>query len=316
MPAVSKACLAFVVMFLCALAARAAEAQGAGSAALCGGERYELGGGRGGEPPALTLTVDGVRGEFLIDYGATQSSLSASAFGGAYGPTRKATLPLGGLPEQTFDLRSYGPQSTRAGILGADVLSRLTVEFSEGAAFVGAQSCEAQTLGAAGFTAIAETGFFSADPAKIDPSRADVPVVHLRLGDVRTWAQIDTGYADTRYPHSVDINQPLYDRLVASGVALERVGDVGVRTCKDAIEKRSVYAAKGMAILIENERGAPILRTENFSLIVKGANDCGGIGGMSEPAAQLGASFLDLFGTTIFDPKAGTVWVRGDAPVH
>jgi hypothetical protein len=33
---------------------------------------------------------------------------------------------------------------------------------------------------------------------------------------------------------------------------------------------------------------------------------------MAEPAAQLGASFLRLFSTIVFDPKNATVWL-GDA---
>jgi hypothetical protein len=46
-------------------------------------------------------------------------------------------------------------------------------------------------------------------------------------------------------------------------------------------------------------------------LIVKPANACGGIADLSEPAAQLGASFLSLFGAVIFDPKTTTVWLGG-----
>ena len=30
---------------------------------------------------------------------------------------------------------------------------------------------------------------------------------------------------------------------------------------------------------------------------------------MAEPAAQLGASFLRLFGTVVFDPKNATLWL-------
>ncbi len=32
---------------------------------------------------------------------------------------------------------------------------------------------------------------------------------------------------------------------------------------------------------------------------------------MAEPAAQLGASFLSLFGAVIFDPGNTTVWLGG-----
>jgi hypothetical protein len=44
---------------------------------------------------------------------------------------------------------------------------------------------------------------------------------------------------------------------------------------------------------------------------VKPPNSCGGIADMAEPAAQLGASFLGLFGEVIFDPRNATVWLGG-----
>jgi hypothetical protein len=46
-------------------------------------------------------------------------------------------------------------------------------------------------------------------------------------------------------------------------------------------------------------------------LILKQANGCGGIAEMAAPAAQLGASFLQLFGAVVFDPKNATVWLDG-----
>lgn len=278
--------------------------------ALCGGRPLAVSGGVGGEAPTFDLAVDGVRGPFLIDYGATQSSLSAAAFGGAEGATKPAALPLPGLDEQAFPLHAYDPASARIGILGTDVLSRLTVQLEGADAFVGTSSCDAEALRRGGFVPIAQAGFFAADPGQLNSSRANVPVVFLRIGTLGVWAQIDTGYSDTLFPHSADINPALYDRLVASGLSLERVAGVRVKTC-EGVENRSVYAARDTALAIENEQGAKILRTEDFRLIVKSANGCGGIGGMTSPAAQLGASFLDLFGATIFDPKAGIVWLRG-----
>jgi hypothetical protein len=283
---------------------------GAQAAPLCGGASYRLTGGRGGVPPKLTLTLDGVTGLFLVDYGATRSSLSVTAFGGVDGSARKARLPLPGVSEQAFLLRSYDPKSPWIGILGADVLSRLVVEFSEGVAFLGPQSCGAEGLSAAGLVPIAEKGFFSADPDDVDPAQPNVPVVFLSLGQVHVFAQIDTGYADTVYPDSVDINEPLYERLAASGVGLARVGTIGVRTCEGVIESRPVYSTKGAALGVENDLGQPVARTDHFFLVVKAANACGGIGSMRKPAAQLGASFLDVFGTAVFDPKAERVWLR------
>ena len=73
--------------------------------------------------------------------------------------------------------------------------------------------------------------------------------------------------------------------------------------------------------MIENEHGKRVAQTDDFHLIVKRANGCGGIAEMTEPAAQLGASFLSLFGAVVFDPKNTAIWLgpaavesRGSAP--
>jgi hypothetical protein len=171
-----------------------------------------------------------------------------------------------------------------------------------------AETCRRETLIARGLTPVAQTGFFSSDPSKGAGGLPNVPVIFLRLGDVRVWAQIDTGYEDFVYSHSIDINQALFDRLVGSGVKLDRINDIDIWTC-DGREHRPVYRIKDRPMTIENESGKAILKTEDFHLVVKSANSCGGIADMKEPAAQLGASFLDLFGEVIFDPKNATVWL-------
>jgi hypothetical protein len=132
----------------------------------------------------------------------------------------------------------------------------------------------------------------------------------LRLGDVRVWAQIDTGYEDFVYSRSIDINQAMFDQLVGSGAKLDRIQDIDIWTC-DGREHWPVYRVKDRPLSIENERGRQIVETNDFHLIVKSANTCGGIADMPEPAAQLGASFLDLFGDVIFDPRNTIVWLGG-----
>jgi len=102
----------------------------------------------------------------------------------------------------------------------------------------------------------------------------------------------------------------LFDRLVGSGVKLDRINDIDIWTC-DGREHRPVYRIKGRPMTIENDRGKAILKTEDFHLVVKSANACGGIADMKKPAAQLGASFLGLFENVIFDPKNTTVWFGG-----
>ena len=303
----SKVCLS--ISAIAALAfADLAEAQDADGAALCGGRRYAISATLSSLTPAIELSADGVAGPFLLDTGATRSSLSESAFAGPDGSVRKAAISLPGFNEGDFVLARYDPQSTRLGVIGTDFLSLFTLQLTGNAAFLGVQACQPDALGAEGLVPVAQDGFFSADPSKIEAGRSNVPVVFFRLGEVRTWAQIDTGYADSVYPHSVDINQALYARLAKSGMTLQRSADVSVETCEGR-ESRRAYSVKEVPLVIENEQGKPIVQTGSFHLIVKPANGCGGIGAMTVPAAQLGASFLELFGTAVFDPKSTTVWL-------
>ncbi len=284
--------------------------------ALCGGQRYDLSRDRNGVTPYIALTAEGVPGQFLLDYGATRSSLSADAFAGTAGSDKAAAISLPSFEKGAFRLARYDQPvqtSTRQlGVIGTDFLSLLTAQFSASAVYLGDHPCEAKTLRARGLVPVLQSGFFSSDLSTIKSGLANVPVVYLSLGGVRAWAQIDTGYADTVYPRSVDINEALYDRLAASGLKLERLRDLGVWTC-EGHEIRRVYAVRDSALRIENEQARPIVQTDSFTLIVKPANSCGGIATMGEPAAQLGASFLKLFGTIVFDPKSATVWLDGNA---
>jgi hypothetical protein len=111
------------------------------------------------------------------------------------------------------------------------------------------------------------------------------------------------------YPNSIDINQALYERLIKDGMQLRHVSDIMVSTCEGR-EVRPVYSLMDERVIVETEQAQPIVRTNNFYLILKQANGCGGIGAMSEPAAQLGASFLRLFRAIVFDPKSKTVWLN------
>ena len=281
---------------------------------LCGGRSYARVSVPNGASPYVELTADGVSGPFLLDYGATRSSLSASAFSGADGSIRTAAISLPGIERADFHLARYylllQPGKGQLGVIGDDLLSQFTVQLTDSTAFLSAETCQPEALIAQGFTPVAQNGFFSSDPSKSGARLPNVPVVFLALGDVRVWAQIDTGYEDFVYSRSIDINQALFDRLVANGAKLDRVEDIDLWTC-DGREHWPVYRVKDRPLSIENEQGRQIVETDDFHLIVKSANTCGGIADMPEPAAQLGASFLSLFGDVIFDPKNTIVWLGG-----
>jgi hypothetical protein len=104
--------------------------------------RETLCGGRGaariavpkGASPYIELTADGKTGPFLLDYGATRSSLSADAFPGSEGTVRKAAISLPGIEEAVFHLARYDlllqPEQGQLGVIGADLLSNLSVELT------------------------------------------------------------------------------------------------------------------------------------------------------------------------------------------
>jgi hypothetical protein len=282
--------------------------------ALCGGRPYARVSVPNGASPYVELTADGVRGPFLLDYGATRSSLSASAFSGPDGSIRTASISLPGIEKADFHLARYylllQPGTGQLGVIGDDLLSQFTVQLTDSTAFLSAETCHPEALIARGFTPVAQNGFFSSDPSKAGARLPNVPVVFLRLGDVRVWAQIDTGYEDFVYSRSIDINEALFERLVANGTKLDRIEDINIWTC-DGREHWPVYRVRDRLLSIENEEGMQIVETNDFHLIVKSANTCGGIADMPEPAAQLGASFLALFGDVIFDPRNTIVWLGG-----
>ncbi len=317
MPFVRKICLpiAAIAGLACACAwAAFVETREHDAAALCGGRRYEISRFPNGLSPYVALTAAGVPGEFLLDYGATRSSLSADAFAVSAGSVKTAAISLPSFEKGDFRVARYdqpGHSGTgQVGVIGTDFLSLLSAQFTGSAVFIGDRPCRADALRARGLVPVSQKGFFSSDLSTIGAGLPNVPVVYLRLGEVHAWAQIDTGYADTVYPNSVDINEALYDRLAESGVKLERLPDIGVWTCEGR-ENRRVYAVRNHGLSIENEQARPIVETESFALIVKPTNGCGGIDAMKAPAAQLGASFLKLFGMIVFDPKSGTVWLGG-----
>jgi hypothetical protein len=310
---VSKACLSIFAITILAVALDKTNGV-RDEAALCDGRQYQLGNIRNGAAPYIGLNADGVSGQFLLDYGTTGSSLSTSGFAASDRFRKNAAHLLADVKGGNFALRHYDmplqPAGGQVGVIGTDFLSLLSVQISGRSVFVGAQPCQPITLRARGMVPIAQRDFFSSEPSSISGTRPNVPVVFLRLGEVHTWAQIDTGYEDVVYAHSVDINEVLFQRLIKDGMALDHLADINVSTCEGR-ESRHVYTVKDRSLVIETDQATPIVRIEKFYLILKPVNACGGIGVMSVPAAQLGASFLRIFGTIVFDPQSGTVWLDG-----
>ena len=80
--------------------------------ALCGGRPYARISVPDGASPYVELTADGVTGPFLLDYGATRSSLSASSFSGPDGSIRTAAISLPGIEKSGFSPRPLLPPAS------------------------------------------------------------------------------------------------------------------------------------------------------------------------------------------------------------
>lgn len=259
--------------------------------------------------PRIELKAGERTGLFLIDYGATQSSLSSlgNGNGGDSGKEIDIAFNLPTFSHGRFQLRPVKD----LGIVGTDFLSLLSADFSfaphRSDVTFGDGACDPATLRADGMVPIDQAGFFASQLQRLGRDRPNIPVVFLSLGSLVVPAQIDTGYDDAVYSPSVDINDAVYQRLSSQGLALERLADVSVATCA-GMETRPAYRMRDR-VALATERGEQVRAFEGVTLILKRRGTCGGIAQMSEPAAQIGIGLLRQIGRVVFDPKAGRVWV-------
>ena len=285
----------------------------------CPGRRFNIESVGRGISPYIALTAGGRTGLFLLDYGSTQSSLVREGVAKAAStPSRFVAAPFslpsfasGRFRVSTYDMDDQ-QRGSQAGVVGTDFLSLLTADFSfrdSGSDVVlSASSCDPATLKARGMIAVRQDGFFSSDVTTLDAATPNVPVLYVDIGGVTVPAQIDTGYDDRILPPSIDINDALYDKLIAKGVALQPTRRIAVATC-DGTAVRDVYAAPQTKIMLQTRDGRAIGSVNGASLIRKTVNGCGGIAEMHAPAAQLGMAIIRKLGSVVFDPKAGIVWV-------
>ena len=289
--------------------------------------------------PFVELTLDGRTGPWLVDFGTTRSVVSAAIWkdlkpGDA---VDLSGFSFPGVPAAPRTFRVDEGLGLRPGIgvphgiVGTDLLKAVTTElhFEEAGGFYAVftpSTCARPVRTEAGFFPLDQTGFFGREPPL---RRPNVPVATIELEERaidkahpvlprprhggRTWAQIDTGYADAFWPYSIDVNVPYLKRLKALVPQLARVGLIPVSGCGGEASTREVYAAPGwkLNIVLADGKPLPTRWFDSFVFIVKPeATSCGGIGSLAEPAAQLGSSFLRAFGTTIFEPSTSTVWIR------
>jgi hypothetical protein len=189
--------------------------------------------------------------------------------------------------------------------------------------------CSDGELRRAGFLPLSSRDYYGTNIAALRcpaaPRRGgcpNIPTIPLRIGSVGAMAQVDTGYADGLRPPSMNINRALLQRLEQAGVPLIREpgADLSLSSCvRGAVERVLAYRlSAGSAVELVgsdggNDGGA-VRRLAGVTLFLKDSPDaiqaCGGIGTWSEPAAQLGASFVND-GTLVVDPFSQRLWFRG-----
>jgi hypothetical protein len=262
--------------------------------------------------PYTPVRVQGRTGFFVVDLGADISSISPTTFLGGVGPA-----PLAGSVDRFAGVDFFGPWAPlrlrvqnqsgirglvpQAGLIGTDLLREhvLSLDYANGLIHrtTPERFCSDATLRQAGFQPLSSRGYFGRDPARLTcpaaPRRGgcpNIPTIPLRIGPLTAVAQVDTGYSDTTYPPSLNINRALFEQLRRSGVILrpDPSADQALSTCV-AGEQEQVRAYRLPAIA-----------------------RCGGIGTWSQAAGQLGASFVND-GTLVVDPRGQRVWFRPPA---
>lgn len=297
--------------------------------------------------PYLDIKVGNSHGAFVLDYGAEGSGIDLSAFGSAVpaGCDSKATDGECSVDQFAFfpspvklkaqDYQSVKGQFPQAGLIGTDLttLRSITIVYDRKQLFAAPQdvACDSKTLEAAGLTPLDSRGYFRSDFSKlyrysvIDPTTPNtswhvpaVPTVPLRIAGTAAVAQLDTGYDDSSARFSVNINEAFFAKIIGSDPkALVRVPsrDIKLSTCvKGFVEPIEAYQlASGKSLEFIGDTGSVVRTYPGASVFVKRtpaeAQTCGGIGTWKVPAAQIGASYFSDFGTVVFDPFTGLVWI-------
>jgi hypothetical protein len=307
--------------------------------------RLALKTGPAASAPYADLTVDGITGPWLLDYGATATSVSHHGpldprdprwTGPAHEKLRLSgfSMPFAGTGPREFwyyprDMRLPGVGVQR-GVVGTDIFKDVTAEFHfEDAGDAHVLFSRGRCVAPAGFWRISQEGYFGTRPRVRAPYIPNVPVVFIEfeafdgtLAGARAFAQLDPGFDDLIWRYSVGVNERLFTRLESLAPAPVKVGEIPTRNCGNQDVRRPVYVLPGQRLRIEDEHQGWMTKFEAIYIIRiedEPPGTCNGIGTMPEPAAVLGASFLRAFGTTVIVPEArrdangfsiGEMWIR------
>ena len=309
-----------VLFFLLASSTIATEPSGA-ETTICGGIPEAIDISLSGEPFA-NLELGGRRGFFLIDTGGTDSLVDMQRYGRSV--ATKISLTGFSLPSvwdgifTAADLHSFSNPAGggELGVVGTDLLSRVSIEFHYEqphpfAAFA-MQACDEATLQRAGFVGVGLEGYYQADWSQLKPGMPNIPVIGLRIGQITFPAQVDTGLGDVP-KGTVQVNAAVMRILREAGMRMHQVpNDVVTFTCSGRINfERWQIEHEELAVVTQD--GKTVAKYPPPLLELKSNNGCGGISGYAEPFAQIGASWLSRWGTSVFQGLGyglrSTVWI-------
>lgn len=303
----------------------------------CLGERQPL--VVSNQMPYARAAVDGHEGFFVLDFGAEVSAITPQGFAGEIKP--QALAGSGNAYRDFIFFGNWGqvrlllqPRAQvagsvpQAGVIGTDFLSRhiYTVDYRGGAVHRAQPGgfCSDSALEAAAFVALSTQGYYAANRSTLTCPRAggpgrcpNIPSLPIRVGGVDAIAQLDTGFDDGSQPHSLNINQAMFEALQRAGIPLQPRPEIALRlsTCQQGITERvdAYRLPAGTPLEFIGRSGQAVRSERDVTVFVKHppreALVCGGIGTWSQPAAQLGASFF-ADGTLIVDPFSAQVWFR------
>ena len=283
--------------------------------------------------PYTKVTVGNAEGFFLIDFGTTASTIDINGFINGkpllvantsnrfdnfdfFGTWGTVTLNI----QDHSNIQGLG-DIKEAGILGTDFLSlnSFLLDYTNSKILRGDinSMCTDSMLKHNGFKATSTAGFFSNDLKKLNSTgTANIPTIPIKIGNAAALAQIDPGFDDRFYRHSININQAFFNSIVESGIILVEnpATDFTLSTCIPGIQEK-VKAYKlpnNVSFSITGIDGDPIIIHSDVNIFQKQtpveAKSCGGIGSWTVPGAQLGASFLIDAKQVFFDPFNGKVW--------
>jgi hypothetical protein len=111
----------------------------------------------------------------------------------------------------------------------------------------------------------------------------------------------------------VQVNEALFAGLRNAGVAMIPFTEVrfSITDCRGNAVVPALWQVKGVPLQITTRGGKPLFEYEQLLLEVKPTpTACGGIATSPEPMGQIGAEYLQRWGTVVLDPFNEQVWLK------